>query len=543
MKTNIFSITLFLASFLMIPANGPAAEPVVVVAIKDFATIGRLLGQNAELIGLKEQKGMIPFFWGTIKGIEAGKPAGVFYFLENGVPASVSFFPVSDLDKTGLLKLFPPGMIKKEDGGKYRFLPDLPAAGALLEPRGPYLIGFREGFVVPENFPTYIAGIDRQYDLYASINFREIPPENRLSLAAGTGLAPVSPAGSGNSGMPGSAMISQFFLQHGLEGLDGLDLGVRIDEKGHWQATLNAKIASESDYTPALQNAIKARTRFAAFADPKEAITGLRTASLPIGGEMKKALTALIQTRTEGILTELKKAESNGNRGTLLEDLVRAVQDGLLGSLQQPTFDAALLQSNQGVVLGAVGLPEDHQIGEALNALAPELGSNTRIDYETFEGYSLSSAEIPAEAVSFDERTSLLLGGGPLKIVLALKNDALCFAYGNAQNAESLLKSRITGSPEAVSVPQPIFFHSLFEESAFLKKSGKPLFASENPMIVELLTKIAEDPEAKITVDGSYELDSATFSIRIGSNAFRYSLLTALEAAQVALPQLKIPGR
>ncbi len=543
MKKNIFPTTLLLASLLMIPANGSAAEPVVVVAIKDFATIGRLLGQNAELIGLKDQKPLLPMLWGTIKGIENGKPAGVFYFFENGVPTSVSFFPITDLDKTGFLKLFPAGMIKKEDGGKYRFLPDLPAAGALLEQRGPYLVGFREGVAVPENFPTYIAGIDRQYDLYANVNFREIPPENRLSLAAGVGLASVSPVSSENAGMPGPAMISQLFLQYGLEGLDALSLGLRIDDKGDWQAKLIAQAASQSDYTPALKNSLKAKTRFAGFADPKEAISGLRISSLPLVGEMKKALTALIQTRTEGILAELKKVESNAERGALLEKLVLAIQDGLLGGLQQRTFDAVLLQSNQGVILGAFGLPEDHQIGGALKALAPELGSRAQIDYDTFEGYSLSSAEIPVEAVAFDERTSLLLEGGPLKIVLALKNDALCFAYGNAQNAESLLKARITESREPVPVPQPVFFHSLFEESAFLQKSGKSLSASENPMLVELLAEIAKDPEAKITVEGNYELDSAIFSIRIGNKVIRYSLLTTLEAANIPLPQVKIPER
>lgn len=195
----------------------------------------------------------------------------------------------------------------------------------------------------------------------------------------------------------------------------------------------------------------------------------------------------------------------------------------LLGAVRGGYFDGATTCSRDCGVLGAYNIVEGRRFREAFDAVFAEVAEkfpevharNIRKDYAESEGFLLTELVLrPADFIGdafwmrwipspwLDRETRLVLG---------VRDDAICFAVGQGDLPESRLLEAIAGTGRPQPVDELFFLFSAYELGQTLAASGDP------DRFVPLKTVAAQaSPNARAYAVSEFADNSKTITFRVG---------------------------
>ncbi|MDR2345044.1 MAG: hypothetical protein LBE18_03170 [Planctomycetaceae bacterium] len=201
---------------------------------------------------------------------------------------------------------------------------------------------------------------------------------------------------------------------------------------------------------------------------------------------------------------------------------------GLLGSIRCGQLDTAATWSDDNGVIGAFKITEGEQFTKAFDLMFAEMAkefpdvysANVRKDYRQFHGFNLTSVTVKLSDLLKESPIKFFVtenlnrnnGNDGLNILLAVRQDAVCYSIDRAANREKQEKqfeTAIEGIEKSLPVYDIFFVFSAYELGKIYAKSG-------NPNRFKKLKSIASttSPNAVIQAKTEFTENSKTITIR-----------------------------
>ena len=183
---------------------------------------------------------------------------------------------------------------------------------------------------------------------------------------------------------------------------------------------------------------------------------------------------------TDTPLTDAQKLEM------LLRRIGATYYWGLVGAIRSGQFDGASTWSQERGILAAYNIVEGERFQRAFDNIFEEMqtnfpdlyAKNVEKDYAEFEGFSFTSVTFRLgdfiKNPFLQSITPPRLAAREMLLILAVREDAVCFAIGQGAQPEWMLVNAITGMSESKPVEDLFFFYSAYELGQAFAVAGQP---------------------------------------------------------------------
>jgi hypothetical protein len=268
-------------------------------------------------------------------------------------------------------------------------------------------------------------------------------------------------------------------------------------------------------------------------ADPNERLAQLLS-QIPLEQIEKDMLEEETETTPEGTQNTMpdlvlsKTQEENLTDVQKLEIIFRrigvAYYWGLIGAVRNGRFDSASTCSFEQGIIGVYNIVEGKKFKEAFDSIFADIANefpeiyarNIRKDYMQSEGFVFTS--ISFRPSMFIKNQFLLWLIPPeysereTRLVLGVREDALCFAVGNGDFAEQHLLEAIAGTTKMLPVYDLFFTFSAYELGRAFAQSGRP-----DRLVPLKIVAANTNPNARAYAVSKFTDTSKTLTLRISA--------------------------
>ena len=159
---------------------------------------------------------------------------------------------------------------------------------------------------------------------------------------------------------------------------------------------------------------------------------------------------------------------------------------GLIGAVRSGTFDGASTWSTEHGIMAAYNIVEGERFQQAFNLIFEEMQENfpdlyvksVQKDYAESEGFRLTSVTFRLgdfiRNPFLQSITPPNLANRETRLILGVRDDAVCFAIGQGSQSEEVLVAAIAETQEAKPVDELFFIYSAYELGQAFASAGQP---------------------------------------------------------------------
>jgi hypothetical protein len=349
-------------------------------------------------------------------------------------------------------------------------------------------------FIAPENLlnslqddPTVLLqGLDRTALMAARFDLQNLPA---LSTRAVLSLGEMSAVAQSESEIDKAfARLNIGYIRSLAEQADFLEYTFTYDEE-------------QNDYVFTQTEIVKPNTERARLLQERRYVeSSLHGFYHPDGAVLASHIVmSLTQSQREQL--EIILNESLGKRLTetpfddladeqkfemLFRRIGLAYYSALIGAVRSGKFDGASTCSQEHGILAAYHIVEGERFQESFNAIFAEIQEsfpdwyekNVQKDYAESEGFRLTSVSFRlGDFVKNPLIRSLTppnLAARETRLILGVREDAVCFAIGQNQQPEKVLVKAIAETKETQPVSDLFFVYSAYELGQAFASAGRP---------------------------------------------------------------------
>ncbi|MBN2023962.1 MAG: hypothetical protein JW809_14355 [Pirellulales bacterium] len=475
MKKTLFTAAIVVAAWagliscVAAPAVAQDAKPMVTISfsgydalMSDINTIGKL-GGTADLSKVAEAMLQGPTKGQGLVGVDPKRPWGLAVTPDPMTMVSAyAFIPVTDLKQ--LLGLFEGAGMPSEDagngvtrvgggGGPTAFIKQQ-GDWAFVAMKAEHLAG------VSADPLALLGGVEKRYDLAASIHMGNIPPMLKQMVVAQFETGAQMGLVRGDEETDEEYAVRKKLTQQMVDqtrtmfnDLETVVLGLAVDDKTE-SAYLDVEVSAKAGSKTAdeLAMAVPGKSRFAGFALPEAALTVVTVQKLS-----PRAITDALNNLQNGrlkIQKELDKqdlpAEEADKAKQLIGDVMGVLEETIKGGEADAGGCAFLNPGAVTAVFGA-GVADGTKLDKVIRELAttamaesPELSEAIKLDAETHDGVALHTLAIPIPAEMDNREKIVQCVGETLNVVIG--TDAKSVYMGIGPEALAKLKAAIDQS-------------------------------------------------------------------------------------------------
>jgi hypothetical protein len=247
----------------------------------------------------------------------------------------------------------------------------------------------------------------------------------------------------------------------------------------------------------------------------KEMLEASETASAGTPNVMPDLV--LSKTQAEN-LTDVQKLE------VIFRRVGVAYYWALIGAVRSGQFDAASTCSFEQGMIGVYNIVEGKKFRKSLDSVFADIekefpevyARNIRRDYMESEGFTLTSISFRPGMFIKNQFLSWLIPSEYLeretRLVLGVRDDALCFAVGSGDFAEQRLLEAIAGTTETLPVYDIFFTFSAYELGRAFAQSGSP-----DRLVPFKIVAANTNPNARAYAVSKFTDTSKTLTLRISA--------------------------
>lgn len=513
-------------------ASTSAQEPILCVSIKSMDALLEVASKYADMLGYSEDLEKSLQSLDGAEGLDRTKPFGIVVSeIESLEKFSLfAFVPLSNAEQQ--LRAFTMlGMLEKQ-GKRYKLNTkalqiDLEGIDIYLEQQGPWLfVGNTKSF--PTGDPSrFLSGLDSRHVIGGVFRPDRVPGNVQLQLVS----IYKEFMKQQRAAAPGGSLKNEDQIEKVFENYSTLAGGLYCDlSTGNLIADYIAEAKPGSETEKSFRSSQGATTRFDGFFSRKNEFLSFSSASFPIDPTFREQVIPFLKNMESGVLKELENQELDSEQLGLARGLVENFSSVLVSAINQPHIDGALsVKIEEGVCIAALGSAEGKKLAESFQALSGQVEDFIRINDSTIGDYTISSLEIPLE-IEYPGLDEIFLKGGPLRILIGIKDDAICAAWGNAKRVESVLRKAIEDSPASAPAPSKVLLYDFSKAMDF-----PALTQGMSPEMLETFRKLERQngPESNLfSVDMKYETNKLLVRFDIGSTMLGYSIAAGVEGAK-----------
>ncbi|MDR1962640.1 MAG: hypothetical protein LBQ50_02555 [Planctomycetaceae bacterium] len=196
----------------------------------------------------------------------------------------------------------------------------------------------------------------------------------------------------------------------------------------------------------------------------------------------------------------------------------------LIGAVRSGKFDSAVTCSFEHGTLGIYNLVEGEKFRESFDSIFADLekefpevyARNIRKDYLESEGFLLTSISFRPGMFIKNQFLSWLIppeySERETRLILGVRNDALCFAVGSNDFPEQQLLGAIAGTTELLPVYDHFFTFSAYELGRAFAQSGRP-----DRLVPFKIVAANTNPNARADAVSKFTDTSKTLTLRISA--------------------------
>ena len=542
MKSKIFSVAVFCVLFV---STAFAQKPIVIVSVKNADALMKIGEKYADLVDKKSDFEKLKTQFESFGGIVYDQPAAVVMMINDKKAfGQFLFLPVSDLEKViplPMLNMMLAGQgaeIKKKQSGLYTLAIQGRRQNTTLEHsnNGLYIFDQAQKSFIPKSGPSsLLEGLDKEYDIAIRVNLGNIPSDVQNNL-----LQMFDMLGMFLGGNPEVAAFlpqAKEVVSNIFKNVDAFTFGIKVDpQTGDADVVVSVKAVSGSEFANIFEIGNKAKTNFVGFTNLDGTMISATTSSIPLDNNFRKQIPSVLNQRYEGIVAALKTQGLKPNQEKIASQLVEQIRNAVLEIIAQPTVDAAFSVTNNSVIVGGIAMPDTKKIATLISSIKSEAADNVKIDYDTVEGYTLSSIKFdpPEGMVIAPTSPAVLLEGGSLLFVFGVKDNAACFAVGRDKYAETVLKAAISGSKSPAASPKHVYRQNNSEINKTFTKYYGETPESKVPTAKKLHDAIEKNQNAGVFVETDFKSDTATLKLSVDGSSLAFGIVSFMVARETA---------
>ncbi|MDR2704788.1 MAG: hypothetical protein LBC02_03320 [Planctomycetaceae bacterium] len=235
--------------------------------------------------------------------------------------------------------------------------------------------------------------------------------------------------------------------------------------------------------------------------------------------ETETTMPDLVLSKTqEGNLTDVQKLE------VIFRRVGVAYYWALIGAVRSGRFDAASTCSFEQGIIGVYNIVEGKKFRESFDSVFADIekefpevyARNIRKDYMESEGFVLTSISFRPGMFIKNQLLSWLIppeySERETRLVLGVRDDALCFAVGSGDFAEQRLLEAIAGTTKMLPVYDMFFTFSAYELGRAFAQSGRP-----DRLVPLKIVAANTNPNARAYAVSKFTDTSKTLTLRISA--------------------------
>ncbi|MDR0705180.1 MAG: hypothetical protein LBF88_09345 [Planctomycetaceae bacterium] len=235
--------------------------------------------------------------------------------------------------------------------------------------------------------------------------------------------------------------------------------------------------------------------------------------------ETSNAMPDFVLSKTPtGALTDVQKLE------VIFRRVGAAYYWGLIGAVRSGRFDSASTCSFEQGIIGVYNIVEGKKFREAFDSVFSDIekdfpevyARNIRKDYMQSEGFVLTSISFRPGMFIKNQFLSWLIPSEyserETRLVLGVREDALCFAVGSGGFAEQHILEAISGTTEKLPVYDMFFTFSAYELGRAFAQSGRP-----DRLVPLKIVAANTNPNARAYAVSKFTDTSKTLTLRISA--------------------------